>query len=89
MENAKKTPSYKVQAVMQSDKSWPFVGDAYLNSNGSISILLDRRVAIRLADGRVLQATEQRVKLHLRAPRQRTEQAETTQAQAPDADLPF
>ena len=65
-----KTPSYKVQAIRDNDKSWPYVGNAYRNKDGSISLLLDRRVKLVLDDGTTLEADgKQLIKLFLRAPR--------------------
>ncbi len=35
---------------MDNEKSWPHLGNAYANKDGSFTIVLDRDVAIRLAD---------------------------------------
>jgi hypothetical protein len=58
-----KTPNLKLQAIVEN-KPWPFVGNGYTNANGAISILLDRGVALVLADGTRLEGA---VKLYLRA----------------------
>ncbi len=57
MSNTQKTPSYKVQAIVEGASPWPYLGNAYANKDGSLTIVLDRGVALRLADGTVLEAT--------------------------------
>jgi hypothetical protein len=67
-----KTPNYKLQAIIENTKPWPFVGNAYTNTNGSITILLDRGVKLELPDGTKLDGT---VKLYLREFRGRNDAA--------------
>ena len=65
-----KNPSYKAQVVLDNAKSWPYIGNAYANKDGSLSLLLDRGVKLVLADGTTFEATDKsRVKVFLRAPR--------------------
>ena len=79
-----KIPTYKAQAIIETEKSWPYIGNAYLNKDGSLSLLLDRRIKLVLADGTTLQAEGQtRVKLFLRAPRTQSQVA--TSIPAPPA----
>lgn len=67
-----KTPNYKLQAIIEDTKPWPFVGNAYANANGSITILLDRGVKLELPDGTKLEAA---VKLYLRESGRRNDAA--------------
>ena len=63
-----KTPTYKAQTITE-DKSWPFVGNAYKNPGGSISLVLDRGVKLELKDGTKLEASAGKaVKIFLRVP---------------------
>ena len=64
------TPAYKAQAIIDGEKSWPYVGNVYRNKDGSLSLLIDAGVKVHLPDGRVLEANDKgRVKIFLRAPR--------------------
>jgi hypothetical protein len=40
-----KTPNYKVQLITPEGK-WPYVGNAYQNHNGTISLYIDRGVTL-------------------------------------------
>ncbi len=66
-----KSANYKLQAIVENKKPWPFVGNAYPAANGAIRILLDRGVKLELADGTKLEGD---VKLYLRPSFAKTEQ---------------
>ena len=40
-----KTSNYKLQLITPEGK-WPFIGNAYINRNGSLSIYLDEGVSL-------------------------------------------
>ena len=64
------TPAYKAQAIIDGEKSWPYVGNVYRNKDGSLSLVIDSGVKVHLGDGRVLEANDKgRVKIFLRTPR--------------------
>ena len=65
----KKIPNYKLQAIVDNNQPWPFIGNAFTCANGAIRILLDRGVKIELADGTKIEGA----KLYLRQPARRTE----------------
>ena len=58
-----KTANYKLQLITPEGK-WPYVGNAYVNRNGSISIYLDEGVS--LTGGQ---------KLYMRAAQSKTDEA--------------
>ena len=55
MDNVK----FKVQLVV-NDANWPFVGNAYANRNGAISIYLDDKVVLHGGQKLYLSATKPR-----------------------------
>ncbi len=69
------TPNYKLQAMIDNQKAWSFIGNAYTTANGALRIVLDRDVKLELADGTKLEGG---VKLYLRAAFRRTEAAAPT-----------
>jgi hypothetical protein len=73
-----KTPNYKLQAIVDNNKTWPWIGNAYTTATGGVRIVLDRGVKLELADGTKLEGV---VKLYLRASLQRTEAQPAAEAQ--------
>ena len=61
------TRKFKVQLILASNGKWPYVGNAYVNRDGTINVYLDPGVT--LSEGQ---------KLHLRAARGKTEAQVTT-----------
>lgn len=47
MENT--TRKYKVQRIVEG-QAWPYVGNAYLNKNGTLSIQLDKNATLSGGD---------------------------------------
>ena len=83
-----KTPTYKAQTITE-DKSWPFVGNAYKNPGGSISLVLDRGVKLELKDGTKLEAgAGKALKIFLRAPYRGAAKAAPEQAASTPAAEP-
>jgi hypothetical protein len=73
-EKAMNTPNYKLQAMIDNQKSWPFIGNAYTTTTGAVRIVLDRGVKLELADGTKLEGV---VKLYLREAFRRAEASPT------------
>ena len=67
------TRKFKVQLIITNGGKWPYVGNAYVNRNGTINVYLDQGVT--LSGGQ---------KLHLRPARGKAETAETVET-APEA----
>ena len=64
-----KTPNLKLQAIVEGPGKWPYIGNGYLNQDGSITLVLDKTVKLELPDGRVLQASEAgKIRLMARRP---------------------
>jgi hypothetical protein len=81
-------PSYKAQVIIE-DGSWPYAGNAYINRDGSISLLLDRGIKLELPDGVKLEASGGKaVKLFLRTPRTRSDKAAHSEAGVTAGDKP-
>lgn len=74
----KRTPNYKLQAIVENKKPWPWIGNAYVGANGAITVQLDRGVKLELPDGTKLAGG----KLYLREPARRND----TPEQAPSAE---
>jgi hypothetical protein len=53
-----KKPTHKLQAIIENKRPWPYIGNAYANGNGSLSIVLDRGMKLVFPDGGVLEAQE-------------------------------
>ena len=54
----KKQQVRKVLITIENAEKWPFVGNAFANANGSLSVYLDRGVKLTLANGQVLESGE-------------------------------
>ncbi len=79
MSKTPRTPNFKAQVILPANgddkQRWPYIGNVYSNDKGSMTLVLDAGVTLHLADGTVLEASDEptedrkpRLKIHMRKP---------------------